>query len=77
MKTIYIEDKEYPKKLRKIKNPPKQLYLEGDVKLLNTNAIAIIGSRNCSENGINLARKFTKELVHQGLTIISGMAIRN
>lgn len=71
---IRIENSQYPDTLRKIKNPPKQLYLEGNIELLNKNSIAIIGSRNCSENGKNLAKRFAKELVEQGLTIISGMA---
>ncbi len=71
---IRIENSQYPDALRKIKNPPKQLYLEGNIELLNKNSIAIIGSRNCSENGKFLAKKFAKELVEQGLTIISGMA---
>lgn len=71
---IRIENCQYPDTLRRIKNPPKQLYLEGNIELLNKNSIAIIGSRNCSENGKILAKKFAKELVEQGLTIISGMA---
>ena len=67
----------YPKKLKKIKNPPKNLFLNGNIKLLNSKSIAIIGSRACTQNGKKLAIKFTKELVAQGLTIISGMAKRN
>ena len=63
--------------LRRIKDPPKQLYAEGNIDLLKTNIISIVGSRACSENGIKLAKKFSKELVQQGFTIASGMAIRN
>lgn len=71
---ITIENSIYPQKLKEITNPPKQLYLEGNVQLLNENSIAIIGSRNCSENGKQLTRKFAYELSKQGLIIISGMA---
>lgn len=71
---ITIENNVYPQKLKEITNPPKQLYLEGNVQLLNENSIAIIGSRNCSENGKQLTRKFAYELSKQGLIIISGMA---
>ena len=56
MQKITINDKKYPKSLLKIDNPPKQLYLEGNIELLNKNCIAIIGSRNCSENGKKLAQ---------------------
>lgn len=71
---ITIENNIYPQKLKEITNPPKQLYLEGNVQLLNENSIAIIGSRNCSQNGKQLTRKFAYELSKQGLIIISGMA---
>ncbi len=70
-----MDDKEYPESLKKIKNPPKQLYYEGHIELLKNNIISIIGSRACSENGIKLAEKFTRELVYQGITIGSGMAV--
>ncbi len=70
-------NKEYPKQLINIKNPPKKLYIEGNIDLLNTNMIAIIGSRNCTENGKKLAQKFAQELVEQEITIVSGMASRN
>ena len=51
---ITIESEKYPAKLRKIKKPPKQLYLEGNIELLNQNAISIIGSRNCTPKGKKL-----------------------
>lgn len=74
LEIITIEDKRYPVQLKNIKNPPKQLYVKGNIELLKTNIISIIGSRACSKNGIELARKFSKELVHQEITIASGMA---
>ena len=45
--------------------------------MLSTNGIAIIGSRACSIEGIHAAKNFAKDLVKQGITIISGMAVRN
>jgi len=77
IRIIRLGEKEYPEQLTKIKNPPKQLYIEGDFDLLNNNIISIIGSRNCTENGKNLAQKFAQELVEQGIIIASGMAKRN
>lgn len=75
LEIIKINDSRYPEQLKKIRNPPKQLYVEGNVDLLKTNIISIIGSRSCSENGRKLATKFAKELVAQDITIASGMAI--
>ncbi len=71
---ITIEDNKYPEQLKKIKNPPKQLYLKGNIELLNVPGIAIIGSRECTKYGEKMAKKFAKELSMYGLTIISGMA---
>jgi DNA processing protein len=71
---ITIKDRNYPDQLRKIKNPPQQLYLKGNIELLNKNIISIIGSRNCTENGGKLAEKFASELSDQGIVIASGMA---
>ena len=72
---ITQKDDIYPNSLRKIKNPPKHLYLEGNIDLLNANIISIIGSRSCTENGIKLATKFAKGLSKQDIVIASGMAI--
>ena len=75
MKTIKITDIKYPKRLKEIKNPPKQLYIEGDEKLLNNKSIAIVGSRNCTNYGIKYAEEFAKELSKNNITIVSGLAI--
>lgn len=75
LEIISIENNSYPEQLRNIKNPPKQLYAKGNIELLKSNIISIIGSRACSKNGIKLAERFSKELVYQGITIASGMAI--
>ena len=60
--------------LKNISNPPNTLYLEGDIDLLCSNSIAIIGSRSASEKGKKLAQKFSSELSNIGITIISGLA---
>lgn len=71
---IKIEDNNYPEQLRKIENPPKQLYLEGNIKLLDTPGIAIIGSRTCTSYGKRVATAFASKLSEYGVAIVSGMA---
>lgn len=72
---IKIEDARYPEKLRKIHNPPKQLYYAGNINLLEKNNIlAIIGCRDYSEYGKNVAKRFAYELSKNGIIIISGAA---
>ena len=74
MLKIDINHTLYPYMLKIIPNPPKEIYLEGNYNLLSSPSIAIIGSRHCSQNGKNLAQKFSKELSMSGITIISGLA---
>lgn len=74
IKVIEFENKKYPQKLRKIKNPPQRLYVQGDIELLNKKGIAIVGSRNCTQYGIKWCEKLTKDLLEYNLVIISGMA---
>ena len=74
MKKLNINDKLYPIRLRNIPDAPTNLYLEGNIELLNSFSIAIIGSRAASENGKSLAKKFSYELSNIGITIISGLA---
>lgn len=74
---IKIEDADYPERLKEIENPPKQLYIEGNKQLLQTNTLSIIGSRICTTEGIERTEKFVKKLVEKNITIASGLAKRN
>lgn len=71
---INITDEIYPTKLKKIKNPPKKLYLRGNLELLQNNSIGIVGSRECTNYGFYKAYEFAKELSKKGICVISGLA---
>lgn len=71
---LLLSDRKYPESLKNIKNPPEQLYYIGNIDLLSNKSIAIIGSRSCSDYGIRMAEKFSKELTEHGICIVSGMA---
>ncbi len=73
--TINYKENAYPKELLKLKSPPVNLYVEGNLELLNKQIIAIVGSRNCSEYGWKQAKKFSTALSQNGICIISGLAI--
>lgn len=75
MKIIEFEDKLYPENLRKIDNPPKKIYANGNVEILNSNCISIIGSRKNTKYGEKWCEKFVKEFVKYDLKIVSGMAL--
>lgn len=74
IKIIKIEDKDYPEKLKNIYNPPKELYVLGNEKILNETAIAIVGSRDCTKYGAQNAYKFAYEISKRNIGVISGFA---
>ena len=51
IKIIKIDNQDYPEQLRKIKKPPRQLYVKGNIKNLKELGIAVIGTRHCSNYG--------------------------
>lgn len=71
---INISDDNYPAKLKNIYAPPITIFAKGDISLLNSKSIAIVGSREPSKYGIYVAEKFSKELSKEGITIVSGLA---
>ncbi len=65
----------YPVELANIADPPPILFLKGDIRQLAQNKFAIVGTRHPTEQGINNAFRFAKDLANNGLTIVSGMAL--
>lgn len=74
MKEIKREDTNYPNRLAQIQNPPEKLYVEGNETILNQDAIAIVGTRNCTRYGEKCTSKFARELSKKGICIVSGLA---
>lgn len=75
MVILKIDDDKYPDNLRKISNPPKVLYVEGNIQNLKKPGIAVIGSRKCTDYGKRMCKYFTEKLIDYDINIISGMAI--
>lgn len=64
----------YPEKLRSAKEPIELFYYTGNLDLIYTRSVAIVGARKPSEDGKKRARKLSKLLVESGFTIVSGLA---
>lgn len=76
IRTITIEDEEYPDSLRHIHNPPASLFIKGDLGSCNLNkALAVVGSRKASHYIIEILGKIIRDLPSKDITIISGMAL--
>lgn len=65
---------EYPGKLRDADHPVEMLYYLGNWELVDTPAVAVVGTRNPSTEGEENARRIAKVLVKRGYTVVSGLA---
>jgi DNA processing protein len=75
VKKITFEDDNYPKLLREIYNPPKELYFWGELKTEEYYPLAVVGTRKISSYGKQVTIDLVKKLTQYGLTIISGLAL--
>lgn len=68
-------DATYPQALLATADPPPVLFAVGRVELLNRPSIAIVGSRNATRQGQEIAHGFARALAQSGVTIVSGLAL--
>lgn len=68
------DDEEYPPLLREIYDPPIVLYVKGQITSRDKNAVAIVGSRQVTQYGVETARKLAYQLAYVGVTVVSGGA---
>ncbi|HEX9395179.1 MAG TPA: DNA-processing protein DprA [Burkholderiales bacterium] len=72
---LTLADDTYPRALLEIADPPPVLYAQGRLGLLQHPALAIVGSRNATAQGVANAESFARALSDAGLTIVSGLAL--
>ncbi|MGH8126991.1 MAG: DNA-processing protein DprA [Gammaproteobacteria bacterium] len=68
-------DAAYPPLLATISSPPPVLYVIGDPQLLHQPQLAVVGSRNPSPGGRELAGEFAAFAAGAGLVVTSGLAL--
>ncbi|MCQ9617627.1 DNA-processing protein DprA [Paenalcaligenes niemegkensis] len=71
---LSLADESYPQALLDSHDPPLLLYAKGNIKLLNTPGLAMVGARSSTAAGNENAFAFAQHLSAQGWTIISGLA---
>lgn len=73
-KIIPNDSSTFPQQLLTLKNNPKELYCFGNELILNSKAIAVVGSRHFSDYGRNVVLSLVAELASLDFTIVSGLA---
>ena len=75
IKVVNFNDEKYPKSLKILEDAPFLIFYKGEIEKLNYGYnISIIGSRNCTNYGLNTTKIISKALAENNISVISGMA---
>lgn len=72
---LTLADPEYPRALLDTYDPPLLLFAHGNVSLLSSPCLGVVGARSATAGGLDNARDFARYLAGQGWTIVSGLAL--
>ena len=75
IRPIHLRSEEYPDQLAESPDAPAVIYVSGDLTPHDNNAVAIVGTRNATSYGIDMATIISDELARMGVTIVSGLAM--
>jgi len=66
----------YPAWLASIMAPPPKIWVKGNIDLLLTPpGVSIVGSRDCSKAGLEIARRLSAHITQLNLPVVSGLAL--
>jgi DNA processing protein len=68
------EDDEYPSLLSEIYDPPSVLFVKGSLPKELPLPIAMVGARNCTDYGKEVAKLLGEQLAERGATVVTGLA---
>lgn len=71
---VTVLDDDYPANLRVIYNLPPFLFYRGRLERDDARSVAVVGTREASDAGIDSARRMAGLLAEHGVTVLSGLA---
>ena len=71
---VTLNDESYPPLLKQISDPPVLLYITGQLPIVDTLSVAIVGSRSPTEYGKTISQQLSHQLAARGITVVSGFA---
>ena len=76
IRAITLNNDDYPQRLRECADAPIIMYYKGNADLNQAKVISIVGTRQCTQYGIDLIRRFVSELRKDcpEVLIVSGLA---
>lgn len=74
IKLVSLDERMYPDKLKEIKDPPPVLFYKGKLPKKGLPSAAVVGARECTPYGANVAKRLGEILAESDISVISGMA---
>ncbi len=74
VRALVWEDAEYPRRLRELEQAPPVLYVRGDLLPEDEWAVAIVGTRQVTAYGRQVAEELASFLACRAITVVSGLA---
>ena len=71
---VFAGSAAYPERLYDLADAPPFFWIKGQVEILSSPTIAIVGARNASSLGTRMARKLAQDLGDAGFCVVSGLA---
>ena len=71
---ITSTDSRYPINLKLVHDGPPLLFVQGRLEAEDHRAVAVVGTREASKAGLDLAQNVAEGLVARGYTVVSGLA---
>lgn len=72
---VFKGEDRFPPKLACIEDPPKWIFIQGNILNLNSTTVGIVGSRKPSEDGLFLTRLLLSSLSRSSIATVSGLAL--
>ena len=72
---LWLGHPDYPPFLSEIPDPPPVLFVDGDVESLSWPMVAVVGSRDATATGRDIACDFAWKIGSSGVGIVSGLAL--
>lgn len=75
VRLIFDSHSAFPENLRNIPEPPRWIFVQGEIDNLHCSSVAVVGTRKPSSDGLFLARYILALLSRSGRPIVSGLAM--
>lgn len=75
IRLVTVLDEDYPLNLHQIYNRPPFLFIRGQLRSSDSRSVAVVGTRQPSEAGLEHARTFSGRLASEKITVLSGLAM--